>query len=85
MAQTRIQTTSNPFVGLFVGILATSLVQSSSAATSLVVSIVAGGGLTVSGAIPLLILTLARAIDTPSTDEPPDTVQTSSGDPPLTE
>jgi sodium-dependent phosphate cotransporter len=55
VAQTLIQTTSNPFVGLFVGILATSLVQSSSAVTSLVVSIVAGGGLTVSGAIPIVM------------------------------
>ena len=32
--------TSNPFVGLFIGILATSLVQSPSTVTSMTVSIV---------------------------------------------
>ncbi|MCY3595739.1 MAG: Na/Pi symporter [Bacteroidetes bacterium] len=50
-----IETTSNPFVALFIGILATSLVQSSSTVTSLVVSAVAGGGLTVAGAIPIVL------------------------------
>lgn len=34
---------SNPFVGLFIGILATSLVQSSSSTTSLTVALVAAG------------------------------------------
>ena len=38
-----IQTTSNPFVGLFIGILGTSLIQSSSTTTSMVVAMVAGG------------------------------------------
>ena len=32
-----IRTTSNPFVGLFIGILATSIIQSSSATTSIIV------------------------------------------------
>lgn len=50
-----IETTSNPFVALFIGILATSLVQSSSTVTSLAVSAVAGGGLTVAGAIPIVL------------------------------
>ena len=50
-----IETTSNPFVALFIGILATSLVQSSSTVTSLTVSAVAGGGLTVAGAIPIVL------------------------------
>ncbi len=44
VAETLLQMTSNPFVGLFVGILATSVVQSSSTVTSMTVSIVAGGG-----------------------------------------
>ena len=54
-AETLLQTTSNPFVGLFIGILATSLVQSSSTVTSMTVGIVAGGGLTVAGAIPIVM------------------------------
>ena len=41
MAKTLIETTSNPFVGLFIGILATSIVQSSSSTTSIVVGMVA--------------------------------------------
>lgn len=54
-ARTLLETTANPFVGLFIGILATSLVQSSSTTTAMVVGIVAGGGLTVSGAIPIMM------------------------------
>lgn len=42
-SQTLIETTTNPFVGLFIGILATSIVQSSSSTTSMVVAMVAGG------------------------------------------
>ena len=54
-AENLIQTTSNPFVGLFVGILATSIVQSSSTTTSVVVGIVGAGGLTVTNAIPIIM------------------------------
>lgn len=54
-AETLLATTSNPFVGLFVGILATSLVQSSSTVTSMTVLLVAGGGLTIPGAIPIVM------------------------------
>ena len=50
-----IETTGNPFTGLLIGILATSLVQSSSTVTSIVVGLVAGGGLTVPGAIPIIM------------------------------
>ena len=42
-AQSLITGTSNPFIGLFIGVLATSLVQSSSTVTSLVVGFVGGG------------------------------------------
>jgi sodium-dependent phosphate cotransporter len=55
VARNLLETTANPFVGLFIGILATSLVQSSSTVTSMVVGIVAGGGLTVAGAIPIMM------------------------------
>jgi solute carrier family 34 (sodium-dependent phosphate cotransporter) len=47
--------TANPFIGLFAGILVTSLVQSSSTTTSLTVALVAAGGLTVEGAIPVIM------------------------------
>lgn len=50
-----VERTSNPFVGLFVGILGTTLVQSSSTTTSLTVALVAAGALTVEGAIPIIM------------------------------
>lgn len=55
VAESLIATTENPFVGLFIGILATSLVQSSSTVTSMAVSLVASGGLTIAGAIPIVM------------------------------
>ncbi len=54
-AESLVQTTANPFTGLLIGVLATSLVQSSSTVTSLVVGVVAGGGLTIEGAIPMIM------------------------------
>ncbi|MEJ2722849.1 MAG: Na/Pi symporter, partial [bacterium] len=54
-AQQLLTTTAHPFTGLFIGLLATSIVQSSSTITSMVVGLVAGGGLTVAGAIPIVI------------------------------
>ncbi|MFQ6605683.1 MAG: Na/Pi symporter [Fidelibacterota bacterium] len=47
--------TSSPYNGLFIGILVTSLVQSSSTTTSMVVGMVAGGALTVTTAIPIVM------------------------------
>ncbi len=54
-AEGLINTTSNPFVGLFIGILATSLVQSSSTTTSIVVGIVGSGAMTMTNAIPIIM------------------------------
>jgi sodium-dependent phosphate cotransporter len=54
-SQHLIATTSNPVVGLMIGLLATSLIQSSSSTTSIVVGMVAGGALTVQGAIPIIM------------------------------
>jgi sodium-dependent phosphate cotransporter len=54
-AEQLIGSYSNPFVGLFTGILATSLVQSSSTTTSLVVGLVGGGVLPIEYAIPILM------------------------------
>ena len=50
-----IQSASNPVIGLFVGILVTSLVQSSSTTTSLVVAMVGGGTMSVATAIPVIM------------------------------
>jgi solute carrier family 34 (sodium-dependent phosphate cotransporter) len=54
-AQSLIETTSNPLVGLLIGILTTSIIQSSSTTTSIVVGSVAGGILTLQGAIPIIM------------------------------
>jgi solute carrier family 34 (sodium-dependent phosphate cotransporter) len=47
--------TQNPFAALFMGILATSLVQSSSTSTSIIVGMVAGGALLPQAAIPMIM------------------------------
>jgi sodium-dependent phosphate cotransporter len=54
-AERLIATTSNPLVGLFIGILATSVVQSSSMTTSMTVGFVASGVLTIENAIPIVM------------------------------
>lgn len=54
-AEQLLATTANPFVGLFIGVLATSLVQSSSTTTSMTVALVAGGALDVTHAIPIIM------------------------------
>jgi len=54
-AETLLRTTSNPIVGLFIGILVTSVVQSSSMTTSLVVGMVGGGMMGVGNAIPIIM------------------------------
>ncbi len=50
-----IETTSNPFAGLFIGILATSIVQSSSVTTSMVVGLVSGNVLPIETAVPMIM------------------------------
>jgi len=47
--------TSNPIAGLIIGILATSLVQSSSTTTSVIVGMVAAGTLSVTQAVPMVM------------------------------
>lgn len=54
-AERLIATTSNPIVGLFIGILATSVVQSSSMTTSMTVGFVASGVLTIENAVPIIM------------------------------
>jgi sodium-dependent phosphate cotransporter len=50
-----VQSASDPLIGLFVGILVTSLVQSSSTTTSLVVALVGSGTMPVETAIPVVM------------------------------
>lgn len=50
-----INATSNPFVGLFIGLLATAIIQSSSTTTSIVVTAVAAGTLSIPSAIPMVM------------------------------
>jgi sodium-dependent phosphate cotransporter len=47
--------TDNPFVGLTVGILGTTLAQSSSVSTSMIVGLVAAGQLDVGNAVPMIM------------------------------
>lgn len=54
-ARTMITMTDNPFAGLLIGIVATSLIQSSSTTTSIVVGLVAGGVLNLQNAIPIVM------------------------------
>jgi solute carrier family 34 (sodium-dependent phosphate cotransporter) len=46
---------SNPLAGLFVGMLATVVVQSSSASTSVIVGLVASGAVSVEAAVPMIM------------------------------
>ena len=62
-AQELFYLSTHPFICLFVGLLATSLVQSSSTVTSIIVGLVAGG-LPMSAAIPMI---MAANIGTTST------------------
>lgn len=50
-----VEGAGNPFIGLFIGIFVTSLVQSSSATTSIVVGLVAVQMLSVRSAIPIVM------------------------------
>lgn len=54
-AKKLFEVTSNPFIGLVIGVLATSLMQSSSSTTSIVVTLVAAGTLTVEQAVPMIM------------------------------
>jgi sodium-dependent phosphate cotransporter len=54
-AESLIRATFNPFVGLFIGILATSIIQSSSTTTSIVVGMVASGVITIGNAVPIIM------------------------------
>jgi len=54
-ARRLIQAASNPLVGLFIGVLSTALVQSSSVTTSAVIGLVAGGVLNPALTVPIIM------------------------------
>lgn len=54
-AETILLATSNPFTGLFIGLLITAMIQSSSTTTSLAVALVASGSITLENAIPIIM------------------------------
>lgn len=54
-AKSLLNVTSNPFMGLFSGMFATVLFQSSSVTTSIIVGLVASGALPLGGAIPMVM------------------------------
>jgi len=54
-AEQLIKTTSNPIVGLVIGILTTSIVQSSSTTTSILVGLVGVDAISIANAIPIVM------------------------------
>lgn len=50
-----LQATANPFAGLYIGLLITALMQSSSTTTALTVAMVAAGSLTLQSAVPVIM------------------------------
>lgn len=54
-AQLILQVTTNPFVSLFIGLLTTALIQSSSTTTSMIVAMVAAGSLEMEQALPMIM------------------------------
>lgn len=55
LVQEIIGITSNPFIGLFIGLLATALIQSSSTVTAALVAMVASGTITLENAVPIVM------------------------------
>ena len=54
-AEAMLRMTSNPFAGLFIGAVATALIQSSSTTTSIVVGLVAGDAISLGNAVPIIM------------------------------
>lgn len=54
-AEQLVSTASDPLAGLIIGFLATSLIQSSSTTTTVVVGLVASGALSISLAVPIIM------------------------------
>ncbi|WP_075348707.1 Na/Pi symporter [Algoriphagus marinus] len=55
VAENILSATRNPFVSLFIGLLMTALIQSSSTVTASIVAVVAAGNLTLEQAVPMVM------------------------------
>jgi len=55
IAKDFMQATSNPFIGLIIGIVTTSIIQSSSSTTSIIVAMVGAGMINLESAIPMIM------------------------------
>lgn len=55
IANSIINLTANPFISLFIGLLITAIIQSSSTSTSMIVAVVASGSIGFSDAIPMIM------------------------------
>lgn len=55
LARRIFMSTQNPFVGLFIGLLMTALIQSSSTVSAMIVAVVASGNLSLAQAVPLIM------------------------------
>jgi solute carrier family 34 (sodium-dependent phosphate cotransporter) len=55
MAEAIILATSNPYTGLFIGLLITAMIQSSSTTTALTVALVASGSVSLESAVPIIM------------------------------
>lgn len=55
MVDSVILTTTNPLSALFIGLLITAIIQSSTATTSITVALVASGSLTLQSAVPIIM------------------------------
>lgn len=55
VANTILSISADPFVGIFVGLLITAILQSSSTVTAMVVAAVAAGTLTIEAATPIIL------------------------------
>ncbi|MEM9858830.1 MAG: Na/Pi symporter [Bacteroidota bacterium] len=54
-AQSLIFATKNPFIGLFLGLLITAIIQSSSTSTAMIVALVASGSITIADSVPMIM------------------------------
>lgn len=55
IAESIIMATANPFVGLFIGLIATAILQSSSTVTAMTIAAVAGSSISFESAIPIIM------------------------------
>ncbi|WP_430304013.1 Na/Pi symporter [Splendidivirga corallicola] len=54
-AESVLAAASNPYIGLFIGLLITAIIQSSSTSTTLIVAVVATGTLSLTDAVPMIM------------------------------